>query len=125
MTNLELLRVTLDAVNAAAKVMQDYLNDCDRREPDEEQVETHNLREMRKTREISGRSCNSLLRAGFKTLEYVVDRIESPKQLQKIRNMGPRSVCEVLNLADNYGLKWKWETAEQEVKHHGQNQSST
>ena len=109
MTNIELLKAIHDALIAAVKVMENRLNDCDRSEPDEDQVETHNLREMRKTREISGRSCNSLLRAGFKTLEDVVDRIESPKQLQKIRNMGPHSVCEVINLGDKYGLKWKWE----------------
>ena len=109
MTNIELLKAICDALIAAVGVLKNRLDDCDSNESDEAHVVTHNLELMQKMGDISVRVSNCLLRAGFVTLEDVVYRIESPQQLQKIRNMGPHSICEVIRLAHNCGLKWRWE----------------
>lgn len=108
MTNIELLKVVRDALIAAAKELENYVADCDVNEPDTAR-QVHDLRELYRRGSLSARSCNCLGRAGFNTLEEVVDKMYDLKGLQKIRNMGPHSVEEVLRVAHELGLKWKWE----------------
>lgn len=113
MTNVELLKAIRDALIAAVKVMENRLDDCDASEPDEEPDAVyrpaHALVELREKGKLSLRSCNCLLRAGFNTMEDVVARAEGLETLKRIRNMGPHSLAEVLKVANELGLKWRWE----------------
>ena len=108
MTNVELLKAIHDALVAAATVMENRLSNCDAREPDTA-FPAHDLHELYRCGALSARASNCLGRAGFDTMEQVVDRVENLKGLQRIRNMGPHSVAEVLKVAHDLGLKWKWE----------------
>jgi len=111
--NIELLKVLHDVLLQAAKGIEAVLDDCDTSEPDEAPNAVyrpaHALMELREKGELSLRSCNCLLRAGFKTMEDVVARVEGLETLKKIRNMGPHSIAEVLKVAHELGLKWRWE----------------
>ena len=113
MTNIELLKTIRDALIAAVAVMENRLDDHDTSEPDEAlntvYRPAHALRELREKGELSLRSCNCLLRAGFNSMEDVVARVEGIETLKKIRNMGPHSLAEVLKVAHELGLKWRWE----------------
>ena len=113
MNNIELLKVLHDVLLQAAKGIEAVLDDCDASEPDEAPDAVyrpaHALRELREKGELSVRSCNCLLRAGFNTMEDVVARVEGLETLKKIRNMGPHSLAEVLKVAHELGLKWRWE----------------
>jgi DNA-directed RNA polymerase alpha subunit len=111
--NIELLKVLHDVLLQAAKGIEAVLDDCDASEPDEAPNAVyrpaHALRDMRARGEMSARSCNCLLRAGFNTIEDVVARVEGLETLKRIRNMGPSSIAEVLRVAHELGLKWRWE----------------
>lgn len=114
MTNVELVKTIRDALIAAVEVMENRLDDyCDTSEPDEAPNAVyrpaHDLMELRKKGELSLRSCNCLLRAGFNTMEDVVARAEGLGALKRIRNLGPHSLAEVLKVAHELGLKWRWE----------------
>lgn len=106
MTNIELLKVVRDVLIVAVEVMENQLDDCDANEPNTV-CPVHDLWAMKQDRELSVRSCHCLLRAGFTTLEDVVDKMEGVKDLHRIRHMGPHSVAEVLKVAHELGLKWK------------------
>jgi DNA-directed RNA polymerase alpha subunit len=113
MTNIELLKAIRDALIAAVEVMENRLDDHDASEPGEAPDAVyrpaHCLRELRDKGELSLRACNCLLRAGFNSMEDVVARVEGLETLKRIRNMGPRSLAEVLTVAHELGLKWRWE----------------
>lgn len=56
---------------------------------------------------LSVRSYNCLARAGFDNVDDILDLEE--KNFRKIRNLGPKSVDEVIEKIHSFGLNMKWE----------------
>ena len=108
MTNIELLKTIRDALIAAVEVMENRLDDCDASEPDEAPdtaCPVYPLKDLG----LSTRAYHCLVRAGFTTLNEVVNRLETPEHLMAVRNLGVRSHAEVIECAHRCGLRWAWE----------------
>lgn len=111
MTNVELLKVFHDVLLQSAKGIEAVLDDCDQNEPDEEPelAVPVDLMEAYKQNRLGCRATNCLLRVGVHTLNEAVERFKTPEELMKVRNLGRRSMDELIAFAHSCGLKWKWE----------------
>lgn len=103
-----------EALSSASKILKDHINlfinfDV---EPEEEKVESEQDAEFERLRkilltsvddlELSVRSHNCLKAANIKTLGDLVRKDES--EMLKFRNFGRKSLAELLEIVENYGL---------------------
>jgi len=105
-----------EALSSSAKILKDHVQlfiNFDS-EPEEEKVEsekdaeTERLRKILTTNvddlELSVRSHNCLKAANIKTLGDLVRRDEN--EMLKFRNFGRKSLAELIEIVDNYGLEF-------------------
>lgn len=105
-----------EAVSSSAKVLKDHVQmfiNFDA-EPEEEKVESEKDAESERVRkilttsvddlELSVRSHNCLKAANIKTLSDLVKRDES--EMLKFRNFGRKSLAELIEIVENYGLEF-------------------
>ncbi len=105
-----------EAISSSAKILKDHVQmfiNFDS-EPEEEKVEnakdaeTERLRKILTTNvddlELSVRSHNCLKAANIKTLADLVKRDES--EMLKFRNFGRKSLAELIEIVENYGLEF-------------------
>lgn len=114
MSNIELLKVFHDVLLQAAKGIEAVLDDCDQNEPDEapDTPCPVDLMEAYKQNRLGCRATNCLLRAGVHTLNEAVERFKTPEELMKVRNLGPRSMDELIAFGHKCGMRWAWEVEE-------------
>ena len=114
MTNIELLKTIRDALIAAVEVMENRLDDCDQNEPDEapDTPCPVDLMEAYKQNRLGCRATNCLLRVGVHTLNEAVERFKTPEELMKVRNLGRRSMDELIAFSHKCGMRWAWEVEE-------------
>ncbi|MCL4550985.1 MAG: DNA-directed RNA polymerase subunit alpha [Bacteroidetes bacterium] len=105
-----------EAVSNSAKILKDHIQmfiNFDA-EPEEEKVESEKDAESERLRkilttsvddlELSVRSHNCLKAANIKTLSDLVKRDES--EMLKFRNFGRKSLAELIEIVENYGLEF-------------------
>ncbi|MCL6099944.1 MAG: DNA-directed RNA polymerase subunit alpha [Bacteroidetes bacterium] len=105
-----------EAVSNSAKILKDHVQmfiNFDA-EPEEEKVESEKDAEAERLRkilttsvddlELSVRSHNCLKAANIKTLSDLVKRDES--EMLKFRNFGRKSLAELIEIVENYGLEF-------------------
>ncbi len=105
-----------EAVSNSAKILKDHVQmfiNFDA-EPEEEKVESEKDAESERLRkilttsvddlELSVRSHNCLKAANIKTLSDLVKRDES--EMLKFRNFGRKSLAELIEIVENYGLEF-------------------
>lgn len=105
-----------EAVSGSAKILKDHIQmfiNFDT-EPEEEKVENEKDAEAERLRkilttsvddlELSVRSHNCLKAANIKTLSDLVKRDES--EMLKFRNFGRKSLAELIEIVENYGLEF-------------------
>ena len=114
-----------EAVSLAAKVLSEHLNlfidlsenaktaevMVEKEDNEKEKVLEMNIDEL----ELSVRSYNCLKRAGINTVEELTNR--TPEDMMKVRNLGRKSLDEVLAKLKELGLQLK---SQQRVKHGGE-----
>ena len=105
-----------EALSGSAKILKDHIQlfiNFDS-EPEEEKVESEKDAESERIRkilltsvddlELSVRSHNCLKAANIKTLSDLVKRDEN--EMLKFRNFGRKSLAELIEIVDNYGLEF-------------------
>ena len=105
-----------EALSSSAKILKDHIQmfiNFDA-EPEEEKVENEKDAEAERVRkilltgvddlELSVRSHNCLKAANIKTLSDLVKRDES--EMLKFRNFGRKSLAELIEIVENYGLEF-------------------
>jgi DNA-directed RNA polymerase subunit alpha len=108
-----------EALSCSSKILKDHIQlfiNFDS-EPEEEKVETEKDAETERLRkilstsvddlELSVRSHNCLKAANIKTLGDLVRRDEN--EMLKFRNFGRKSLAELIEIVDNYGLEFGME----------------
>ncbi|MBM4170296.1 MAG: DNA-directed RNA polymerase subunit alpha [Ignavibacteria bacterium] len=108
-----------EALSCSSKIMKDHIQlfiNFDA-EPEEEKVETEKDAETERLRkilstsvddlELSVRSHNCLKAANIKSLGDLVRRDEN--EMLKFRNFGRKSLAELIEIVDNYGLEFGME----------------
>jgi len=105
-----------DALSGAASILKDHVNlfiniDVEQEEDkveSEKDAETERVRKILTTSvddlELSVRSHNCLKAANIKTLGDLVKRDEN--EMLKFRNFGRKSLAELIDIVDNYGLEF-------------------